>query len=117
LIFISGKPQFVVITCYNNELQRSKNQKAACYKHHRLAHYPDEPALHELFHVFLSLAIPDNGRLSFLGSMCSAVPFMHPLLRMHKGVFIVLIARENPAFFLICLIHLFRVGEGIDSVS
>jgi hypothetical protein len=32
-----------------------------------LIHHPDEPALLELFHVFLSLVIPDNGQIRFLG--------------------------------------------------
>jgi hypothetical protein len=54
----------------NTLLQRIVTQqklKAACYKHHRLTHHPDEPALLELFHVFISLVISGHGQLRFLG--------------------------------------------------
>jgi hypothetical protein len=39
----------------------------SAYRHHCVTHHPDEPALLELFHVFLSLVISDNGQLRFLG--------------------------------------------------
>jgi hypothetical protein len=42
--------------------------KAAYYKHHNsLTHHLDEAEFLELSHVFISLAISDNGQPKYLG--------------------------------------------------